>query len=325
VNEFAIAIALELSDYRSGEIPKIDADHVLRWSSQFAVEDRLPLLSELRHVLDKSYISKDAAEKFLFSLVRSEKLSDGSLENFWITANLLDIQIQGHSQGDMLSLLRQSIKAAYGKKNIGGSNVYIYIDDAIFTGNRVKHDLEKWIKFSAPHNAIVHIITLITHSFAEWKFTENLTEKAKESGKTISFSMWRAKVLENRRYYRNNSDVLWPTNLPENVQAYIAGKPFEPRQAGGIGSIFSSDAARSRLELILLNAGMRIRSFSANPNAALKPLGFGPFGVGFGATVATYRNCPNNAPLALWWGDPNAEIGHPFRKWTPLLPRKTYG
>ncbi len=35
--------------------------------------------------------------------------------------------------------------------------------------------------------------------------------------------------------------------------------------------------------------------------------------LGFGSLVVTFRNCPNNAPLALWVGDP----------WYPLFPRTT--
>jgi hypothetical protein len=35
--------------------------------------------------------------------------------------------------------------------------------------------------------------------------------------------------------------------------------------------------------------------------------------LGFGSLIVTFRNCPNNAPLALWAGDP----------WHPLFPRTT--
>lgn len=34
--------------------------------------------------------------------------------------------------------------------------------------------------------------------------------------------------------------------------------------------------------------------------------------LGFGSMLVTFRNCPNNSPLALWAGDP----------WYPLFPRK---
>jgi len=114
------------------------------------------------------------------------------------------------------------------------------------------------------------------------------------------------------------------------LKAYMAEEtkfPFKPRTPGGKceHDIFSSEEGRQLLERELLMAGMRIRSFSQNPNRALRPLGFSPFGLGFGSTIVTYRNCPNNAPLALWWGDPEKPKSHPFSKWCPLVPRKTYG
>ena len=46
-------------------------------------------------------------------------------------------------------------------------------------------------------------------------------------------------------------------------------------------------------------------------------LQFGNYGLGVGTMVVTYRNCPNTAPLALWW-----EVN---RWWTPLLPRRVNG
>ena len=35
--------------------------------------------------------------------------------------------------------------------------------------------------------------------------------------------------------------------------------------------------------------------------------------LGFGSLIVTFRNCPNNAPLPLWVGNP----------WHPLFPRTT--
>jgi hypothetical protein len=44
-----------------------------------------------------------------------------------------------------------------------------------------------------------------------------------------------------------------------------------------------------------------------------RPLGLVPLQtLGFGSTIVTFRNCPNNCPLVLW-------AGHP---WYPLFPRK---
>jgi hypothetical protein len=79
------------------------------------------------------------------------------------------------------------------------------------------------------------------------------------------------------------------------------------------------------LEQALVKAGLKIRSFSAKPKPILRPLGFGPFGMGFGSLFLSWRNCPNNAPLALWWGGKTEPPWHPFNRWYPLVPRKTYG
>ena len=154
---------------------------------------------------------------------------------------------------------------------------------------------------------------------------------AKKAGKELDLTIWAALRVENRRARRNRSEVLWPAGIPDaaELQAYMAEEekfPFEPRQPGGVleHPVFSSEEGRQLLERELLLAGMRIRSFSQNPSRALRPLGFSPFGLGFGSMIVTYRNCPNNTPLALWWGDPDAAPEHPFSKWYPLLPRKTY-
>ena len=86
-----------------------------------------------------------------------------------------------------------------------------------------------------------------------------------------------------------------------------------PGQVGGKG-IFSSDEARQLLEEEFLKAGVRIRQMCPNLNKYQRPLGNMLLEtLGFGSLIVTFRNCPNNAPLALWAGDP----------WHPLFPRTT--
>jgi hypothetical protein len=228
----------------------------------------------------------------------------------------------------MLKLFDESLNAQYGfkTKDCGGGDVYVYLDDVVFTGSRVGNDLEPWIRDVAPGAATLHVIVMALHAFGSWKMEDRLKKIAAACSKNIDLHVWRALALENRKAHKDASDVLWPTNLPDEAKEYAAGRfPFEARAAGGNSKIFSGEAGRHALEQALLLAGMKIRGFSANPSAALRPLGFGPFGVGFGSTIVTYRNCPNNAPLALWWGDPDAHKGHPFSNWRPLVPRKTYG
>lgn len=323
----AEALALKISDYRSGEIVVPDADHVLRWARQFPESVRAGVLSETDHVLERTYCSRATATNFLNGLLTNAALAGLDPATFWHQANLLEIQQQGHSQSEMLALFRQLMVAKYGAPPAGpNSDVFVYIDDAIFTGNRIGNDLEAWLKSAAPQTAKVHIIVLALHKLGSWQLGNRLSKIAKELGKDIKFTTWRIGEIENRKAYRDASEILWPVSLPQSAAEYAGGKfPFEPRKPGGTKSPFSSESARQLLEDALLEAGMRIRSFSANPAAIIRPLGYGPFGVGFGSTIVTYRNCPNNAPLALWWGDPTAGHLHPLSKWYPLVQRKTYG
>ena len=102
------------------------------------------------------------------------------------------------------------------------------------------------------------------------------------------------------------------------MKAYVAAMRFPPhlRTAGHVGGsgIFSSDAGRQLLETEFLKAGVRIRQMCPHLNQYQRPLGNMILDtLGFGSLIVTFRNCPNNAPLALWAGDP----------WVPLFPRTT--
>jgi hypothetical protein len=253
---------------------------------------------------------------------------------YWQTAHFLNIQQQGHSQTEIRQVFGEALAQQCGLAiDECGSDAgdHLYLDDVLFTGGRIGNDLSAWIAGGAPANGTVHVVVIATHTFGEWKCSERLKQEATAAGKKLAFHFWAALRIENRQSRSATSEVLWPATIPvdETLAAYIAAEqkfPFKPRTPGGKlqHPIFSSEDGRQLLERELLLAGMRIRSFSQNPSKALRPLGFSPFGLGFGSMIATYRNCPNNAPLALWWGDPNAAASHPFSKWYPLLQRKTY-
>ncbi len=209
--------------------------------------------------------------------------------------------------------------------------VYVYLDDAVFTGNRVKQDIKKWVEENAPANAKIHVITILLSTGGKWNAKQKIRETALAVQKNIDIKWSYAIKLENRLSYKDVSDVLWPVDIPDNpdVNAYVEQEekyPFEPRKPikRSTNDIFSSEQGRQLLEREMLVAGIKIRSFCRDPEPNIRPLGFSPFGLGFGATVFTFHNCPNNCPLAFWWGDPDADPGHSLSKWYPLLPRKTY-
>jgi hypothetical protein len=320
-------IAAAIGDYRAGELAPPDADHVGRWVSQFDLEEREPMLRELLHVWDKIYVGAGTAKKFLGGEITNANLTGGDHEAFWCKTEILDIQQHGHSQSDMLSLLKPILKGKTGLNlsDCGGGNSFLYIDDVLFTGNRIKNDLSQWIAEKAPAKATVYVLVMAVHTFGSFTLERDIKAAAQKAGKSITLKIFRLLAFENRKFQKDQSDVLWPAALPAGAAMYAQGATGHvARNPGGTSKLFSGEAGRSALEQGFLNAGMKIRGFCANPKPILRPLGFGPFGVGFGSLFLSYRNCPNNAALALWWGDPDAPPGHPFRKWYPLVPRKTY-
>ena len=328
------SIATTISDYREGEIPKPTPDHVERWVSQFPEEVQEPLLKELNHILDTTYFQKTWVVDFLKRQIQLKKLAGDDPCNFWKNANFLKIQLNGHSQEEMLKIFGESLQEQCDLQieDCGSKDgPFVYLDDGLFNGFRAGDDLCAWLEDDAPEKGDVYLLMIASHKYGEWKVQQTLKVKAKELNKSINFHYWRAISFENRKYNSKNSEVLWPAILPDDelLKAYMAEDhkfPFEVREPGGIceHEVFSCEESRQLIETQLLLAGLKIRSFCENPSSSLRPLGFSPFGLGFGATVITFRNCPNNCPLTLWWGDPEADESHPFSKWYPLLPRKTY-
>lgn len=291
--------------------------------NQFDAAVQNPILIEMDHVLKQTYFSREATQKFLGSLFKTTKLVGEDPCAFWKSVAFLDIQGGGASQKEMLALFDQTLIAncGIGVSDCGAApQAFVYIDDASFTGNRIKRDLQNWITKAAPTETTVHIITIALHSGGQYYANNQLKEAAKAAGKNISFTWWRAVELEDRRAYTNSSDVLRPVAIPEDaaVQAYVAGMrhPVNLRTAGHVGGkeIFSSDENRQLLEQEFLKAGVRIRNMCPHLGDTQRPLGHMTLEtLGFGSLLVTFRNCPNNAPLALWAGDP----------WYPLFPRTT--
>lgn len=319
-----IASILETTaDYREGDLAPPTAEHVERWISQFGAEVQIPILREMDHVLKRTYFSRKGTRKFLAGLFKTEKLVGEDPCAFWKDVKFLDIQGGGASQKEMLALFSTLLqqKCGFGTADCGSSpKAFVYLDDAIFTGNRVRRDIETWIAKTAPAKARLHIVTIALHSGSQHYADVKIKEAAAAAGKTIELTWWRAIQLEDRKAHTTTSDVLRPVEIPEDegVKAYVAAMRYPPslRNPGHVGEngIFSSDAGRQLLETEFLKAGVRIREMCPHLNQYQRPLGNMILDtLGFGSLVVTFRNCPNNTPLALWAGDP----------WSPLFPRTT--
>jgi hypothetical protein len=310
--ELIESIAQNAGDYRLSEIEAMSPEHVNTWISQFSGDVQLPMLQELDYVLKQTYISKKIAIDFLEGLITTDKLAGSDPCDFWKRTHFLNIQKNGHSQTELLTLFDDILKA---KCNLTTAECgapdgdFIYLDDAIFSGNRMGNDLEDWIAKEAPAQAVIHVVAFVMHTLGRYLAEKKLKTKIKASGKKIEIKYWCARSYENRKFFKKDSEVLWPVTLPDDpdLKAYLdlpQKFPFEARQEGGKLGPFSSEQGRQLLERELLIAGVKIRTTCNNPKDILRPLGFSPFGLGFGSMVVTFRNCSNTCPLALWWGDP---------------------
>jgi hypothetical protein len=323
-NRLLQAIASTIADYRAGEIPAPTPLHVDRWIKQFAGPVQEPILAEIEHVLARTYVPKAKVESFLAMVVSNAKIAGNDPSTFWRGVTFLDIQGGGHSQRDMLALFSNALQAQCGFSvaQCGGSTstTFVYLDDVIFTGNRVLKDITGWINSTAPATAHVHVITMGLHSGGQFYAKGRIDSAARAAGKSITLTWWRAVEIEDRNAYTDTSDFLRPTIIPSDppTQAYVQRLGYAPtlRKPGHVGgrSFFSSEQGRHMLEQEFLKTGVHIRSICPNLGIYQRPLGNMVLKTtGFGSMLVTFRNCPNNAPLALWAGNP----------WYPLFARKT--
>jgi hypothetical protein len=322
-NPLLASIVATTADYREGDLAAPTPEHVDRWARQFGEGVQLPILREMDHVLKRTYFSRKRTKDFLADLLQTKKLVSDDPCAFWRGVKFHDIQRGGASQKEMLALFSDLLSkmCGFGVSECGDdSHTFVYLDDGSFTGNRIRQDLEAWIAGGAPAQATVHIITIALHSGGQYYANRRIREAARNAGKTIHFQWWRAIELEDRKTYTDSSDVLRPVAIPNDaaVQGYVASMRHQPhlRSAGQVGGkrIFSSDAGRQLLEQEFLKVGVRIRQLCPNLGDTQRPLGHMTLEtLGFGSLIVTFRNCPNNAPLVLWAGDP----------WYPLFPRTT--
>lgn len=290
------------------------------------------MLEELDHVLKETYFSKAKLQGWLNMLASAPNFVGTTPPAFWSGTTVLRLQSRGTSQGDVSSLLEQIVASTWGV-TIGataGGGAFIYIDDFIFTGNTAVADLSSWITSTAPATIDLRVVVVAVHTYGEYYLRKQLEKVAATAGKKLNLSIWRSGEFEDRKAYVDRSEVFRPTHAAgdPDVDAYVAAlvaqnRPPVLRSAGAMPTtgVFKSSASRDVLEWELLRAGARLRARCANPKRVMRPLGFSTLDtLGFGATVVTYRNCPNNAPLALWWGDATASSG--ALAWYPLLPRR---
>ncbi|WGU99137.1 hypothetical protein QJS56_11160 [Bacillus altitudinis] len=306
-------------------------DHVKRWLRQFDQEDHDLILNELSVILKKTYLSKAKETDFLTIICTSLiKFKENEQKEF----KFLDIQTSGGSQKHLLKRLDEIIKenSNYSLSNLEASSQiqsYIYLDDAIYTGNKVIRDIQSWSEgIDVSSVKKLDIIVYASHE-------KNLKYIKSELKKTLPNSEIEiGRLLE---FNNNNGQECYSlskgANLSDKGMAYVEDVvslrsdrqelyyPLLRNETQNYNeTYFSSYENRKRIELIFFEKGLEIIS-SPSVREQFRPFGYDyQKSLGFGSYLINYRNIANNCPPIFWWGD--LEGHKEINNWYPLFPRK---
>lgn len=296
------------------------------WIEQFEQSSRVALLEALTRTLSRTFIRRTDIETYFCDSVTNQ--------NFWDNVYLVNSPGYGGQSGQIFTdFVAQSVKnqfsiSLFDDRELSwlNSDSHILIDDAIFSGNRALKDYRNdWLNWKSiridslggrhERHLRLFVWSYLRHRSGEDRIRNVLTEEAQRRGITVSVTFRSKLVYEDRTERAHVSDVLWPRQTSDNSSG---SRTEEERHALRPDAFTKSqvfDSARSRhiLEDQLLSAGNDI--ISRFNNTYWTPLGLGRPPFGFGSLSVSYRNCPNNAPLALWWSTQN---------WCPLFPRDVY-
>lgn len=331
-------LARLIADYRAAEIPPVTPEHVRAWAEQFDEADRLLLVREMRRAFELFYFArprvKQSLARFLRDLFRGER--PGKVIPY---LRFLDMQTSGESQGSLLEvvdeILQEEFASDLSRCGSAGPHTFVYLDDAVYTGNRLRYDLTSsreggspaWLPRSAPEGCRLVIYVLGCH-LAGWRYAMRFVRE--EAARKKMEVLCRAALwIDNRRVPGGRPQFLWPEEPGEDgcTRQYLQalqdrwpppGAPspplFRDPATPRTETLFSSREARRRVERAFLDAGAYLALASAR-QPHLRPLGYEVLEtLGFGTLFLTYRNIANNCPLALWWRQPGV--------WYPLFPRK---
>lgn len=318
-------ISKVIEDYGKGVFGKLDSDHVRRWLDQFDSHHDV-LAYETANILEKYYITekniKDFSEKIIIHI--KKQMNDDF--------TVIETQGQNKSQSLIVGIVKSNGIPINGIPNIfPDNNIFsdvkkinnniIYLDDFVFSGNTLKTDFKAWLSANPNiRNVTVHILTIGRYDYPANTTINYLNKIYGERGITFNIKSVKRFCLSD------NFQLNWNSLSDEVISNYICtnlGSVRVPPRVRG-GNIISNSNHREIYETEMTKAGIKIIKLCREPNAVMKPLGYGYLGLGFGGTLFSYRNCPNTTPLAFWWGDPNPnnnDANHPFRKWYPLMQR----
>ena len=249
LQELLASVAAIIADYRQDEIAPPNARHVERWIAQFDAPVRQPLLAELLHVLTRTYASKAVMEDFLRRALQSPTLLGSDLRAFHRSTGFLALQRTGSGQSEMLAILRGLLGTMPDADDCAvHPRRFLYLDDVLFTGNRIKEDLIRWVERDAPQSAELVVAAIAMHVGGRNFAHVQIVEAAKAAGKTIDVKWLCPVLVEDRKAEIDRSDVLRPVSIPDDepTRRYVRGMREAPllRRPGHVADRESSPPRR---------------------------------------------------------------------------------
>ena len=340
-------IAEIIKDFRQSSVGiEINQAHVHKWVSQFNPDVQDTILEETLHILKKWYFGRDKISLFLNEIMNYLKLENKNATDADPFKGIcfLDIQESGKSQIQLIEILKDEANKKYGCSirtgNPGQENYYVYLDDGLYTGSRLRKDIKRCLQ-TIPEGSHIDVIYLIACR-SGMDFSKSVLEKVcKTKNIKLNIHRWR-EICNNKTITRINNvtsyepvqECLWPSSrlakLPE-VSSYIEklervnGKKvyyvFRNARYQYTEGIFSNLENRDIVEEEFLKKGIAITK-NIQDHKGLYLLGYNLTpSFGFGSFCATDLNISNTCPIVLWWGNV-IEKGNELDCWYPLLPRR---
>ncbi len=329
-------------DYRLTEIDPITPEHMDRWLKQFDAEHQPVILRELDRLLSRYYFSRVRVKKELRTYITHSLVAYNDRKQVFNRTRFLRIQRKGKSQQELLRIADEVLQEDYGIRldecGLKSPSQFVYLDDGIFTGNRLVYDLTygnaggprddnpSWIPQHAPNHSTLLIFVLAAHAAGTRYALDNYLQPAARA-KNITLRRGSALSINNIRR-QGGADCLWPRRLRDGnsyLEFYLENRLtntgrsdcclFRPSNVPSQETLFSSSEARDVIERAFLLKGCEL-AYSTHIQS-MRPLGFEKLeSLGLGTLFVTYRNIANNAPLVLWWGSRSGN------RWYPLFEPK---
>lgn len=293
----------------------INQGHVHKWISQFNPYTQHIILQETLHILKEWYFGKDKIDIFLTETIEYLRLeNENSIDEDPLKGiYFLDIQESGKSQSQLIEMLKYHVNEKYKCSirtgNMENEKYYVYLDDGLFTGSRLRKDIKRCLDM-IPEGARIDVIYMIACR-SGLDFSRNELKKVcKTKNIEINIHRWR-EICNNKTItrqgnvvsYESVQECLWPsTKLAklQEVSAYVGkleelnGKRvhycFRNARYGYTEGIFSDLVSRDIVEEEFLKKGIAIME-NIQEHKGLYPLGYNLTpSFGFGSFCATDLN-----------------------------------